>query len=140
MSDTENYSQMLVDISGDLLQSVSSPREMQSRADMLVTGWNMSLLPSADRALKMKRFLRKLKGTAPSKEALKGLEAEIKKVIKHKMNLYPNVMTELVRAEAIEQTKGNFEIKAYFKDKEEEAMQQQAQYTITRLNQNMAQD
>lgn len=138
MSETENFSQMLVDISGDLLQSVPSQREMQSRVDIVVTGWNMSLHSRADRPLKLKRFLRKQKGAAPSKEALKSLEAEIKNVIKHKLNLYPDVDTELVRAEVIEQSQGNYEIKVYFKDKEEEAKQQQAQYTITRLNQSMS--
>ena len=138
MSDNENISQMLVDVSDDLLQSASNKQEMQSRVDIVVTGWNMSLHSRIDRPLKLKRFIRKQKGMAPSKDALKGLEAEIKKVLKHKLNLYPDVTTELVRAEAIEHAHGSYEIKAYFKDKDEEAKQQQAQYTITRLNQDMS--
>ena len=108
MTLNENISQMLVDISGDLLQSVTHQRELQSRLDIVVTAWNMSLHSKLDRPLKLKRFLRKQKGFAPSKEALKGLEAEIKKIIKHKDNLYPDFDTELVRAEAIQQTKVPF--------------------------------
>ena len=138
MSDNENISQMLVDISGDLLRSASNKQEMQSRVGIVVTGWNMSLHSRADRQLKLKRFIRKQKGVAPNKEALKGLDIEIKRVIKHKLNLYPDVSTELIRAEAIEQGQDSYEIKAYFKDKDEEAKQQQAQYTITRLNQDMS--
>ncbi len=138
MSINENISQMLVDISGDLLASVAHPQEMQSRIDIVVTAWNMSLQPKADRALKLKRFLRKQKAFAPSKEALKHLEAEIKKIIKHKDNLYPDETTELVRAEAVQQSKENFEIKVFFKDKEEEAKQKQAQLAITNFNEQMS--
>ena len=138
MSDNENISQMLVDISGDLLQAIDNKQEMQSRLDIVVTAWNMSLQPKIDRPVKLKRFLRKQKGAAPSKEVLKSLEAEIKKIIKHKDNLYPDANTELVRAEAIQQTKETYEIKVFFKDKEEEAKQQQAQEEVARFNKEMA--
>ena len=138
MSDNENISQMLVDISDDLLQSVDNKQEMQSRLDILVTAWNMSLHSRADRPLKLKRFIRKQKSSAPSKEALKELEAAIKKAMKHKLNLYPNVDTELVRAETVEQSNDTYEIKVHFKDKKEEAMQEHAKYTITRMNKEMS--
>ena len=138
MPDDENISQMLVDISDDLLQSVDNKQEMQARLDILVTAWNMSLHTRADRPLKLKRFIRKQKGLAPSKEALKELESAIKKAMKHKLNLYPNIDTELVRAETIEQAHDTYEIKVHFKDKKEEAMQKHAQYTITRMNNEMS--
>lgn len=138
MSENENISQMLVDISGDLLQAIDNKQEMQSRLDIVVTAWNMSLHPKIDRPVKLKRFLRKQKGAAPNKEVLKSLEAEIKKIIKHKDNLYPDTDTELVRAEAIQQTKETYEIKVFFKDKEEEAKQQQAQEEVARFNKEMA--
>tara|TARA_R110001592_G_scaffold238227_2_gene497742 strand:+ start:33056 stop:33751 length:696 start_codon:yes stop_codon:yes gene_type:complete len=47
---------MLVDISGDLFESVSNHQEMQSRLDIVVTAWNMTLDSRADRQLKLKRF------------------------------------------------------------------------------------
>ena len=59
MLDNQNVSQMLVDIGGDLLQSVTNHQEMQSRLDIVVTAWNMTLDPRVDRQLKLKRFLRK---------------------------------------------------------------------------------
>lgn len=139
MSATENFSQMLVDISDDLLQAVDNKREMQSRLDIIITAWNISLNSRADRPLKLKRFIRKQKSNAPSKEALKGLESEIKKIIKHKLNLYPDVDTELVRAEAIEKGNDSYDIKVYFKDQEEEAKQEQAQLAVTNFNKAMAQ-
>lgn len=138
MSDNQNISQMLVDISGDLFDSVANHQEMQSRLDIVVTAWNMTLDSRADRQLKLKRFLRKQKGFAPSNEALKALESVIKKIMKHKDNLYSAVNTELVRAEAIPQTNESFEIKVYFKDKEEEAKQQQAQFAVTNFNKKMS--
>lgn len=138
MSENQNISQMLVDISGDLLQSIDNKQEMQSRLDIVVTAWNMSLHPKIDRPVKLKRFLRKQKSAAPNKEVLKSLEAEIKKIIKHKDNLYPDTNTELVRAEAIQQTKENYQINVFFKDKEEEAKQQQAQEEVARFNKEMA--
>lgn len=138
MSENQNISQMLVDISGDLLQSIDNKQEMQSRLDIVVTAWNMSLHPKIDRPVKLKRFLRKQKSAAPNKEVLKSLEAEIKKIIKHKDNLYPDTNTELVRAEAIQQTKESYQINVFFKDKEEEAKQQQAQEEVARFNKEMA--
>ncbi|MFT6904747.1 MAG: UTP:GlnB (protein PII) uridylyltransferase [Oleiphilaceae bacterium] len=50
---------------------------------------------------------------------MKALESEIKKIMKHKDNLYSAINTELVRAEALPQTDEIFEIKVYFKDKKE---------------------
>tara|TARA_R110001592_G_scaffold10098_1_gene52585 strand:- start:27121 stop:27588 length:468 start_codon:yes stop_codon:yes gene_type:complete len=138
MSDNQNISQMLVDISGDLLQSVANHQEMQSRLDIVVTAWNMTLDSRADRQQNLKRFIRKQKGFAPSKESLKALESEIKRIMKHKDNLYSAIDTELVRAEAIPQTDESFEIKVYFKDKEEEAKQQQAQFAVTNFNKEMS--
>ena len=58
--------------------------------------------------------------------------------MKHKDNLYASIDTELVRAEAIPQSDESFEIKVYFKDKEEEAKQKQAQFAVTNFNKEMA--
>jgi hypothetical protein len=138
MSDNQNISQMLVDIGGELLRSVTNPQEMQSRLDIVVTAWNMTLDSRANRQLKLKRFLRKQKAFAPSKDALKALESEIKTIMKHKDNLYSAMDTELVRAEAIPQTNDSFEIKVYFKDKEEEAKQRQAQLSVNYFNEKMS--
>ncbi len=138
MLDDQNISQMLVDIGGDLLQSVTNRQEMQSRLDIVVAAWNMTLDSRANRQLKLKRFLRKQKDFAPSKDALKALELEMKTIMKHKDNLYSTIDTELVRAEAIAQSNESFEIKVYFKDKEEEAKLRQAQLSINYFNEKMS--
>jgi len=136
-----NVSEMLVRIGGELLTSVNSREEIQSRLDIVITAWNMSLSSREDRKLKLKRFIRKQKGVAPSKEALKALEAEIKRMIKQKISLYPEIDDEVVRAEAIAKGDDDFEIKAYFQDKEkiaeQEALLEQSQapqYTLTPLH------
>ena len=98
----------------------------------------MTLNSRANRQLKLKRFLRKQKGFAPSKDALKALELEMKTIMKHKDNLYSTIDTELVRAEAIAQSNESFEIKVYFKDKEEEAKLRQAQLSINYFNEKMS--
>jgi hypothetical protein len=137
MADNQNISQMLVDISGKLLQSVATRQEMQARLDIVVAAWNMTLDSRANRQLKLKRFLKKQKAFAPSKEALKALELEIKTIMKHKDNLYSAIDTVLVRAEAIAQTTESFEIKVYFKDKEEEEKLRQAQLSVNYFNEKM---
>jgi len=118
MSNNENVSEMLVHVGGDLLKSVHSLQEMQARLDIVKTAWNMSLNTRADRKVKLKQFLKKQREFAPSKEALKNLESEIKKIMKQKILLYPEIDNGITNAEAIEKTKNEYEIKAHFKDKE----------------------
>ncbi|MDH5184278.1 MAG: hypothetical protein OEX12_10350 [Gammaproteobacteria bacterium] len=120
MSSNMNISEMLVHIGGDLLKFVESKQEMQAHLDIVVTAWNMALAPKDDRAKTLKKFIKKQKQYAPDKEALKGLEAEIKRIIKQKDLYYPEVDSEIVDAEAIEKEKDNYEIQAYFKDKDGE--------------------
>ena len=109
---------MLIHVGGDLLKSVHSLQEMQARLDIVKTAWNMSLNSRAERKVKLKQFLKKQKEFAPSKDALKQLESEIKKIIKQKALLYPEIESGVVNAEAIEKVKDEYEIKAYFKDKD----------------------
>lgn len=121
MSKNENVSEMLVHVGGDLLKCATSLQEMQARLGIVKTAWNMSLISRADRKAELKSFIKKQKEFAPNKEALKGLEAEIKQVIKQKNRLYPDIDSEVVNAEAIEKGRGDYEIKAYFKSKDEAA-------------------
>jgi hypothetical protein len=118
MTKNTNVSEMLVHVGGDLLQSVGSLQEMQARVDIVITAWNMSLNPRADRKLKLKKFLKKQREFAPNKDALKKLEAEIKRVMKQKALLYPEIENGVTKAEVIEKAKDEYEIKAYFKDKD----------------------
>ncbi len=118
MSNNENVSEMLVHVAGDLLKSVHSLQEMQARLDIVKTAWNMSLNTRADRKVKLQQFLKKQREFAPNKEALKNLESEIKKIMKQKMLLYPEINNGVTNAEAIEKSKDEYEVKAYFKDKD----------------------
>ncbi len=118
MSKNTNVSEMLLHVGGDLLKSVNSLQEMQARLDIVKTAWNMSLNPRADRKVKLKQFIKKQREFAPNKEALKKLESEIKKIMKQKTLLYPEIESGITNAEVIEAAKDEYEIKAYFKDKD----------------------
>jgi len=135
-SDDINVSEMLVHIAGDLLTFANSQQELQSRLDIVRTAWNMSLNTRNDRRLELKRFIRKQKGVAPSKEALKGLESELKRIMKEKVSAYPDIDREIVKAEAIEKENGDYEIKAYFEElKEVPADQVDTQFLDIDINQ-----
>jgi len=113
-----NVSEMLVQVGGDLLKSANSLEELQARLDIVKTAWNMSLNSRADRKVKLKRFLKKQRKFAPSKEVLKELESEIKQIMKQKSLLYPEIENGVTNAEVIEKENDEYEIKAYFKDKD----------------------
>jgi hypothetical protein len=118
MPDEENVSEMLVHVSGDLLKSANGLLEMQARLDIVKTAWNMSLNTRAGTKKELKRFMKKQKKLAPSKEALKGLELEVKRVIKQKNSLYPEIVNEIISATANQKEKNDYEITANFKDKD----------------------
>lgn len=118
MTSNTNVSEMLVQVGGGLLQSATSLQEMQARLDIVKTAWNISLNSRLDRKTALKQFLKKQKKFAPNREALKGLEAELKRIIKQKVLLYPDIDNEVVNAEAIAQENDNYEIKAHFKEAE----------------------
>ena len=78
------------------------------------TAWNISVKSIAHRKTDIKRFLKKQKKYAPSSEALQGLEWEIKRIIKEKDRLYPNIKNKVVVAEAISEGGHDYIIRAYF--------------------------
>lgn len=116
MTSNTNVSEMLVKVGGALLQSANSLQEMQARLDIVKTAWNISLNSRLDRKSALKQFLTKQKQFAPNREALKGLEFELKRIIKQKVLLYPDIDNEIVNAEAVVQENNSYEIKAHFKD------------------------
>jgi len=116
MSDNTNVSEMLVHVGGGLLNSANSVQEMQARLDIVRTAWNMSLNSRMKRKAELKDFINKQREFAPNRDALKGLEAEIKRLIKQKNLLYPDVDNEVINAEAIEKKNNDYQIKAHFKE------------------------
>ena len=84
-SSNDNVSEMLVHIAGDLLKAASSSEELQARLNMVKTAWNISLYTRDERKLRLKAFIRTKKDFAPSRQALKNLESELKQIIKQKV-------------------------------------------------------
>jgi len=118
LSSSDNVSEMLVHISGDLLKAATSREELQARLNMLKTAWNISLYTRDERKLRLKAFIRTKKDFAPSRQALKNLESELKQIIKQKVLHYPGIDNEIVNAEAFETGPNAYEIKAFFKEDE----------------------
>lgn len=117
MSDNTNVSEMLVHVGGELLNSANNLQEIQARLDIVRTAWNMSLNSRMERKAELKEFINGQRDFAPNRDALKGLEAEIKRLIKQKSLLYPDIKNEVVNAEAIEKENNDYEIKAHFNEK-----------------------
>lgn len=116
MSDNTNVSEMLVHVGGELLNSAKNVQEMQARLDIVRTAWNMSLSSRMERKTELKQFINRQREFAPNRDALKGLEAEIKRLIKQKNLLYPDIDNEVINAEAIEKENSDYEIKAHFNE------------------------
>lgn len=109
----EKVSEMLIAVSGDLLQAPDNLEEMQAHLDLARHAWNMSLLPDQKAKYELKAFIKKQKKYAPNIEALKGLELEYRRIIKQRKVLYPEATRKIEVAQAIESSKDNYIIRAY---------------------------
>jgi hypothetical protein len=112
----DKLSEMLIAVSGDVLRTPDSLLEMQAHLDLVKHAWNLSLLPQEKTIYELNIFLRKQEKYAPSVEALKGLEWEYRRIIKQKRIMYPSVLNKVEHAEAVETSKDNYIIRAYFRD------------------------
>lgn len=110
----DKVSEMLVAVSGELLQTPDNLLQMQAHLVLVKHAWNLSLLSQEKMKYELHKFLKKQEKYAPSAEALKGLELEYRRVIKEKRTLYPNVVNKVKRVEAVETSKDNYIIRAYF--------------------------
>lgn len=119
MTQNINISEMLISVGGDLLKSASSLEEMQARVDIVRTAWNMSLISRTDRKVELRQFIKGQKAYAPNREALKGLESEMKRIIRQKNITYPEIDSEVVKAQATQKGQDNYQIKAHFQGSEE---------------------
>lgn len=107
-------SEMLVAVSGQLLTTVGNVEEMQAHLDLVKMAWNMSLYSDNKRKSKLKKFIETQQKYAPNEEALKALEWEFRRIMKRKDKLFSNVKSKVEMAEAIETSKDNYVIRAYF--------------------------
>ena len=107
-------SEMLIAISGDLLQTPDSLIEMQAHLDIAAHAWNLSILPKDKEKRELQKFLREQAPYAPSPEELEGLKWVYKRIIKQKRKLYPENTSKIRHAEAVETSKDNYIIRAYF--------------------------
>ena len=110
----KKVSEMLIAISGDLLKTPDSLVEMQAHLDIAAHAWNLSILSKDKEKYELRMFMKEQEPYAPSPEELKGLEWEYKRIIKQKRKLYPEVLSKVKHAEAVETSKDNYIIRAYF--------------------------
>jgi len=114
MNIDQKISEMLINVSGELLKHVKSKQEMQAHLDLVFTAWNMAINSELKRKRELKSFLKKQKKYAPNIEALRGLEWEIRRIMKAKDRDYPKVNKRIVSAEAVETSKDEYIIRAFF--------------------------
>ena len=88
--------------------------EMQAHLDLASHAWNLAILPEEIEKQELQAFLKKQAPYAPSAAALKGLEGEYKRIIKQKRELFPEVLSEIKHAEAVETSKDDYIIRALF--------------------------
>ncbi len=112
----EKVSEMILAVAGDLLKVPDSQEEMQAHLELVKRAWNMSLYCENKRKGKLKRFIESQRPHAPGVEGLKGLEWEFRRIMKQKDKLFPSVNRKIAMAEAIETSKDNYIIRAYFTD------------------------
>lgn len=110
----KKVSEMLISISGDLLKTPDNLIEMQTHLDIVVHAWNLAILPIGKEKHELQEFIKKQEPNAPTPEDLKGLEWEYRRIIKQKRKLYPKILSKVKDAEAIETSKDNYIIRAYF--------------------------
>jgi hypothetical protein len=119
MSEEQKISAMMIGIASELLKTPESQEEMQAHLDLVRTAWNIAIKSDMVRKREIKAFIKKQKKYAPSKEALKGLGWEIRRVIKQKDKLYPDVNNRIITAEAVHEGGVGYVIRAYFAEKKE---------------------
>ncbi len=105
---------MIIDVGGNLLSTVESQEEMQAHLDLVSTAWNIAINSPSQRKKALKAFIKKQKKNAPSVEALKGLEWELRRIMKQKDILFPQIRNKIAKAEAIERGHDDYIIRAYF--------------------------
>ena len=110
----KKISEMLIAISGDLLKTPDNLMEMQAHLDIAKHAWNLAILPVEKEKQELKAFLKTQEPYAPNAAALKGLGWEYKRIIKKKRTSYPEVLSEIKYAEAVETSKDNYIIRAIF--------------------------
>ncbi len=106
-------SEMVIAVAGDVLQSPDNKEEMEAHLDLVIRAWNMSLYSESKRKEELKKFIKSQKPYAPNSESLKGLEWEIRRIMKQKNTLYPKVKKKIEFAEVIETSKDHYIIRAY---------------------------
>jgi len=106
-------SEMIIAVAGDVLQRPDSKEEMEAHLEIVICAWNMSLYSANKRKIKLNKFIESQKPYAPNSEALKGLEWEIRRIMKQKNTLYPKVKKKIEFAEVIETGEDNYIIRAY---------------------------
>ncbi len=80
----EKVSEMILAVTGDLLQVPDSQEEMQAHLELVKNAWNMSLYSEKKRKGTLKRFIESQRPCVPSIEELKGLEWEFRRIMKQK--------------------------------------------------------
>src|SRR4030042_5956935 len=94
-------SKMLIDVAGDFIAMGNDIKNKQQYLNCAVSSWNMACLESAEKQKALKQYILAYSKMNPTftKEDLTDEEYNIHKLIQKKIELYPDVKTQIAGAE-----------------------------------------
>lgn len=108
----KKISEMVGDFAGDYISLGDDIQEMQQYLHAAVSAWNIACLDKRDRVRLIKSYMKNYRKMNPeqNKRVYKGVEDDLRLLIKQKIKLYPDVEVQIVDAK-IEEIDGKTHIK-----------------------------
>jgi len=103
---------MISDFAGDYISLGDDIQEMQQYLHAAVSAWNIACLDKRDRVRLIKSYMQNYRkmNSDQNKKVYKGVEADLRLLIKQKIKLYPDVDVQVVDAQ-IEEVDGKMHIR-----------------------------
>jgi hypothetical protein len=107
----KKISEMVSDFAGDFISLSEDIQEMQQYLHAAVSAWNIACLDKRDRVRLIKSYMKNYQKMNPDqdKKTYQSVEDDLRKLIKQKINLYPDVDVQIVDAR-IEMVDGKMHI------------------------------
>lgn len=96
----QKVSEMVVHFAGEYLALGEDMEHKQQLLNSAVSAWNIACLNEQKREKAIKKYLEGWKSFNPThgKDMLEGVEEDIRLLIKRKLELYPDIKKQIIRA------------------------------------------
>jgi len=110
-SQKKKISEMISDFAGDYISLGDDIQEMQQYLHAAVSAWNTACLNKRDRVRLIKSYMQNYRKMNPdqNKKVYKGVEDDLRLLIRQKIKLYPDVDVQVLDAQ-IEKVDGKMHI------------------------------